>query len=254
MLVGYVSPLQSDDAIDTDALRIALATTLPAYMVPQHIVMLDALPLSPNGKIDLNALPLPSFDRDAASSHAPTTAIEHTLAAIWQKVLGVSHVSTDDDFFLLSGDSLRTLQVARLAREAKLPALAIEAIFARPRLRDLAAYLDASSHVSSSSSIIAMNASHAPIDVFAIHPAYGLIPEYRTLARHLDGVASVHGVQSPIYGESDWWAHDLDELARDCIATRSARRNSGLHRIDRCGHAARSHARCIARGAGESAA
>jgi thioesterase domain-containing protein len=192
-------------------MRITLATKMPAFMVPQRIVTLDALPLSPNGKLDLNALPLPSFDRDAASNNAPVTATEHALAGIWQSVLGVAHVSTDDDFFLLGGDSLRTLQVARLAREANLPAFAIEAIFARPRLRDLAAYLDASS----SSSVIAMNDTNAPMNVFAIHPAYGLIAEYRTLARHLNGVASVHGVQSPVYSESDWWAHDLDELARD---------------------------------------
>jgi amino acid adenylation domain-containing protein len=215
MLIGYVSPLHSDDVVDTEALRIALATKMPAYMVPQRIVTLDALPLSPNGKLDLNALPLPSLDRDAGSGDVPTTATQHALATIWQNVLGVSHVSLDDDFFLLGGDSLRTLQVARLAREAKLPALAIEAIFARPRLRDLAAYLDAASHVTSSSSVVAMNASDAPVNVFAIHPAYGLIAEYRTLARHLSGVARVQGVQSPIYSESDWWARDLDELARD---------------------------------------
>ncbi|SPB17997.1 non-ribosomal peptide synthetase [Caballeronia novacaledonica] len=214
MLVGYVVPTPNDSDIDLHALRLALAAQLPAYIVPQRIVTLAALPLSPNGKLDLNALPLPSLVRDAASGNAPQTATEHALAAIWQAVLGVTHAGPDDDFFALGGDSLRTLQVARLAREAMLPALGIEAIFARPRLGDLAAHLDAQRDAAPAS-IVPMNTAGAPLDVFAIHPAYGLIAEYRTLARHLDGIASVHGVQSPVYGEPEWWARDLDALARD---------------------------------------
>ncbi|WP_250517958.1 non-ribosomal peptide synthetase [Caballeronia sp. INDeC2] len=222
MLVGYVAPANEHDGVDSNvdvhALRLALAAQLPAYMVPQRIVTLVALPLSPNGKLDLNALPLPSLARDAASGNEPQTATEHALAAIWRSVLGVTHAGPDDDFFALGGDSLRTLQVAHLAREAMLPALGIEAIFARPRLSDLAAYLDAQVGLqrdAAPASIVPMNASGAPVDVFAIHPAYGLIAEYRTLARYLDGIASVHGVQSPVYGEPDWWASDLDVLARD---------------------------------------
>ncbi|SAL01897.1 non-ribosomal peptide synthetase [Caballeronia pedi] len=218
MLVGYVVPANEDDGLDIHALRLALAAQLPAYMTPQRIVTLAALPLSPNGKLDLNALPLPSLTRDAVSGNEPQTVTEHALAAIWQSVLGVTHAGPDDDFFALGGDSLRTLQVARLAREAMLPTLGIEAIFARPRLGDLAAYLDNHADAqrdAAPASIVPMNAPDAPLDVFAIHPAYGLIAEYRTLARHLDGIASVHGVQSPVYGEPDWWAHDLDALARD---------------------------------------
>jgi thioesterase domain-containing protein len=183
-------------------------------MVPQRIVTLDALPLTHNGKLDRNALPVPQAHDDESSFIEPRTRTETTLAAIWKQVLGAQRISAGDDFFELGGDSLTTLRVAHLAREAGLVGFGIETLFARPRLADLAAHIDAWS-ACASTSIVPMNTLAAPLNVFAIHPGYGLVAEYRTLARHLDGTATVYGVQSPIYSDPTWWAASLDTLADD---------------------------------------
>ncbi|MEP7019524.1 MAG: amino acid adenylation domain-containing protein, partial [Pseudonocardiales bacterium] len=95
-------------------LRRHVGAVLPAYMVPTAVVILDALPQTPNGKIDRKALPAP--DPDAAGETRevtmPRTPIEQALADVWSQVLGVSTIGIEDDFFSLGGHSLLVLQVA----------------------------------------------------------------------------------------------------------------------------------------------
>ena len=111
-LVAYVAP-----TVDTNAVRDSLARELPEYMVPSHLVALDALPLSANGKIDRKALPAPVFD-DQADAAPPQGPKETTIAAIWADVLGCTTVGRDANFFELGGDSILSLQiVARLRQE-----------------------------------------------------------------------------------------------------------------------------------------
>jgi amino acid adenylation domain-containing protein len=94
-------------------LRRFLRETLPDYMVPADFVFLSALPLSPNGKLDRQALPEPdtSIRVSAAEYAAPETATESLLAGIWSEVLGVPEIGVQDNFFELGGDSIRSLQV-----------------------------------------------------------------------------------------------------------------------------------------------
>ncbi|MGJ7564544.1 amino acid adenylation domain-containing protein [Variovorax sp. GB1R11] len=111
-LVAYVS----GNDIDTATLRERLAETLPDYMVPSVIMVLDALPLNANGKVDRKALPAPEFTSDRAYE-APEGEVEQALATIWAEVLGVPRVGRTDNFFELGGDSILSLKVtARAAR------------------------------------------------------------------------------------------------------------------------------------------
>ncbi|TBW45045.1 amino acid adenylation domain-containing protein, partial [Marinobacter halodurans] len=96
-LIGYV---QGDQA-DTETLKAALKRRLPDYMVPAHIVALDAFPLSANGKLERKALPDPEIG--TADYEAPQTDTERTLATLWQEVLGVEQVGRQDNFFALGG-------------------------------------------------------------------------------------------------------------------------------------------------------
>ncbi|MCG3782690.1 non-ribosomal peptide synthetase [Delftia acidovorans] len=114
-LVGYVSA-RPGQAIDVQALRAALARTLPEYMVPALIVQLDAMPLNANGKLDRKALPEPDAQADAGHE-APQGPVEQTLARIWAQVLGIERVGRQDNFFALGGDSILSLRVASLARQ-----------------------------------------------------------------------------------------------------------------------------------------
>ncbi|SFP23810.1 Phosphopantetheine attachment site [Variovorax sp. OK605] len=104
-LVGYVS----GNDIDTNALRERLGEALPDYMVPTVLVVLDALPLNTNGKVDRKALPAPEFSAGNAYE-APQGETEEKLAAIWAEVLGVQRVGRNDNFFELGGHSLAVLQ------------------------------------------------------------------------------------------------------------------------------------------------
>ncbi|WP_040838435.1 amino acid adenylation domain-containing protein, partial [Nocardia brevicatena] len=107
-LVGYVVP--ADGEIDPARVQAELNRTLPSYMVPSAFVVLDALPLNANGKLDRRALPEPEFE--AARFRAPTTPIEEIVAGVFAEVLGVDRVGADDDFFALGGNSLLATQVS----------------------------------------------------------------------------------------------------------------------------------------------
>ncbi|WP_315833218.1 non-ribosomal peptide synthase/polyketide synthase [Bradyrhizobium prioriisuperbiae] len=116
-LVGYVA---GDDALDGAELRTALSSVLPDYMVPARIMVLEQLPLMPNGKVDRKALPEPEAIAAGAEHVAPRTAVEITLAAIWAALLGQETVSVFDNFFELGGDSIVSLQMVSRARQAGL--------------------------------------------------------------------------------------------------------------------------------------
>ncbi|MVO85503.1 amino acid adenylation domain-containing protein, partial [Streptomyces sp. p1417] len=101
-------------AVSARELRKFLAGKLPEFMVPAAFVLIDRLPLTPNGKVDHRALPEPEFGGGAY--RAPRTAVEEALAAVYSEVLGADRVGVDDDFFVVGGDSIRSIQVVSRAR------------------------------------------------------------------------------------------------------------------------------------------
>ena len=111
-LVGYVT-----GTADPAAARAALAERLPSYMVPAAVVVMDALPLTVNGKLDTRALPAPEY-QDADRYRAPADAVEEILADIYAQVLGLERVGVDESFFELGGDSILSMQVVARARAA----------------------------------------------------------------------------------------------------------------------------------------
>ncbi|MDO9003318.1 MAG: amino acid adenylation domain-containing protein, partial [Aquabacterium sp.] len=115
-LVGYVAA-EAGQAIDVASLRDGLGQLLPAYMVPGVIVALDHFPLTPNGKLDRQALPDPDTVAKRAFE-APENAVEEALCAVWQDVLGLAQVGRGDNFFELGGDSILGLQIVARARQA----------------------------------------------------------------------------------------------------------------------------------------
>ena len=117
-LVGYVAE-SATGTVDPADVRAALVDQLPAYMVPGAVVVLDALPLTVNGKLDTRALPAPEY-RQADQYRAPADAVEEILAGIYAQVLGLERVGVDDSFFDLGGDSILSMQVVAQARAAGL--------------------------------------------------------------------------------------------------------------------------------------
>ena len=99
-------------AVSESEVRRQLQAKLPEYMVPQHFVELSSIPLTPNGKVDRQALPKPQTDGASEQGYvAPRTEAEQKIAAVWQEVLNSERVGVNDDFFELGGHSLLATQV-----------------------------------------------------------------------------------------------------------------------------------------------
>ncbi|MFF8436296.1 non-ribosomal peptide synthetase/MFS transporter [Streptomyces bacillaris] len=131
---------------DPAELRTALRRTLPDYMVPAAFVTLDALPLSPNGKLDRRALPAPQARRTGGALAAPETETQRVLAEIWAEILTLPEVGVDDDFFDLGGHSLLATQVIARARK-RLPEVgarpvSVMDLFTSRTVRELAVLAD----------------------------------------------------------------------------------------------------------------
>lgn len=138
-LVAWVVPQpEAEREALAQTLRRALAATLPDYMVPTAFVWLEALPLSPNGKLDRRALP--ALAPDAAMREAyvePQGETERLLAQIWQGLLSVERVGRHDNFFELGGHSLLAVKLMAQLRQAGLSA-SVQALFSTPTLSALA--------------------------------------------------------------------------------------------------------------------
>jgi amino acid adenylation domain-containing protein len=143
LLVAYVV---SDDGVPLDpaALKARLATQLPDYMVPTAFVFLDAMPLTPNGKLDRRALPAPDLATSAAEYVAPRTPTELAIARIWQELLRLERVGVHDDFFALGGHSLLAMRAATRL-QALHSGIGVRQIFAAPTVEALARWVDDSS-------------------------------------------------------------------------------------------------------------
>ncbi|MFE3578025.1 amino acid adenylation domain-containing protein [Streptomyces vinaceus] len=136
-LVAYV--VTADQVAIAD-LRTHLAAALPDYMVPAVFVPLDALPLTPSGKVDRRSLPAPEFrsEESATAYAAPRDTTEQTLTEVWSEVLGVEKVGIHDNFFDLGGDSILSIQVVSRARQALGVRLSPRLLFEAPTVAELA--------------------------------------------------------------------------------------------------------------------
>lgn len=141
-LVAYLV-MRERGAVDTAPLREALLGRLPDYMVPGRFVFLDALPLTPNRKLDRSALPAPSNETDAPAHYvAPRTESEREVAAIWADLLKREKIGVHDNFFDLGGHSLLAVQLqSRLARKFQRE-ISIVDLFQRPTVSAIAAFLN----------------------------------------------------------------------------------------------------------------
>ncbi len=136
-LVAYVVPAHGH-TLDAQDLAATLRQSLPDYMVPGHWLVLDALPLNNNGKLDRRALPAPDLNLRQQAYVAPQSPLQVQLAAIWQAVLQVEQVGLTDHFFELGGHSLLATQViSRVRHELKLE-VPLRALFEQPTLQGFA--------------------------------------------------------------------------------------------------------------------
>ncbi|RYZ33397.1 MAG: non-ribosomal peptide synthetase, partial [Myxococcaceae bacterium] len=163
-LVAYLVAPGADAAV----LKSALRAKIPEYMLPSALVLLDALPLSPNGKVDRKALPAPELLASSPSAFAePRTATEVTLAALFSDVLHLPRVGLHDDFFELGGHSLLATQLVSRVRGAFRVELALRELFEAPSVERLALRLQ---------SLLATQQGHALVPALARAPRDQALP------------------------------------------------------------------------------
>ncbi len=133
-LVAYIV---AESPIYIKELQEYLQAKLPEYMVPTAYVVVEEIPLTPNGKVDRKALKKPEFLVGTNASVSSTNRVEHLLLEIWKEVLNLNEIGVHDDFFSLGGHSLKAMQVLNLIREKFSVSIRLRTLFANPEIRKL---------------------------------------------------------------------------------------------------------------------
>ncbi|WP_164002735.1 non-ribosomal peptide synthetase, partial [Pyxidicoccus caerfyrddinensis] len=160
-LVAYVVGRGGPEAVEVSALRERLHEKLPEYMVPSAFVVLAAFPLTPSGKVDRKALPIPDAASSASEYVAPRTTTEEKLAALWTEVLRLPRVGVKDHFFEAGGHSLLATQLISRVRGAFGVELSLRAVFEAPTLEAFARRLDAAAPTHASAPLVPVSRTGA---------------------------------------------------------------------------------------------
>jgi enterobactin synthetase component F len=211
----------SGHRIEAEGLRGFLAGRLPAYMMPSSFTVLDALPLTPSGKLDRKSLAIPERALRMASAE-PATPIEKKLAALWQEVLNVERVGLHDNFFDLGGDSLSAAVMAALFPEHMQSEIPLGSVFEAPTIADFAVLVERlSSHRPDPVGVmlpLRTVAKHAQRPLFCIHPMAGISLGFSSLLRHLDSSMPVYGLQSRALRTVEQLPTSIEQIAADYLA------------------------------------
>jgi enterobactin synthetase component F len=220
-LAGYVVAAPGAEAeADPEALRACLSTQLPSFIVPRRIMVLNALPLTPTGKLDRKALPAPERATRALSAPA-VTPTEKKLAALWQEILRVDAVGLHDNFFELGGDSLTAAELSAIFPSQFGTELPLGSVFEAPTIADLAARVE--QLVSGSADPLGvvlplrMGKASEQRPLFCIHPIAGLSFSFSGLLRHMNPDMPVYGLQSRGLSDGERLPGSIEEIAADYL-------------------------------------
>ncbi|HGM6215303.1 TPA: pyoverdine non-ribosomal peptide synthetase PvdD, partial [Pseudomonas aeruginosa] len=191
-LVGYVVADSAEDAERLrESLRESLKRHLPDYMVPAHLMLLERMPLTVNGKLDRQALPQPDASLSQQAYRAPGSELEQRIAAIWAEILGVERVGLDDNFFELGGHSLLLLMLKERIGDTCQATLSISQLMTHASVAEQAACIEGQAR---ESLLVPLNGRREGSPLFMFHPSFGSVHCYKTLAMALRDRHPVKGV------------------------------------------------------------
>ena len=200
-LVAYIVPYLASKSPEADDVVHLLRGKLPNYMIPAAFVVIDKFPLTPNGKIDLKALPPPdsSLLRSRNAYVAPRTPTEQKLVALWEETLQRHPISIRDNFFDIGGHSILAARIFNCVERQFNIRMPLAILFDRPTVEALANELDSIPHRTEKrhrSSLVAIQPKGSRLPFFCVHGAGGNVLLYRDLARHLGEDQPFYGLQS----------------------------------------------------------
>ena len=200
-LVAYCVPQGIGESEDSQLLprkfKAYLKETLPEYMIPSFITIVDELPLTPNGKIDRKALPEPRQTEKERSYAAPRNSLESQLAWIWEELLGVSPIGIRESFFELGGHSLLAVRLMAQIRKRFGIDLPIAALFRGETIEELAKILSEQGTAWRSSPLVPIQPKGTKPRFFCVHALGGNVNNFYLLSRYLGSDQPFYGLQAP---------------------------------------------------------
>ena len=189
--------LKPGETASSPDLRQFLKDHLPDHAVPSMIFLLDAIPLSPNGKADIHALlQLHAVEREVCENYIPPRdAIELRLAQIWEKLLNFHPIGVADSFFEMGGDSLAAIDLMLTIEKEFQSRLPITALIQSPTIADLASVLRGDANPLSLGSLVPIRVQGSRPPLFCVH-ADGSVFIYRRFAEYLDPSIPIYGLQA----------------------------------------------------------
>lgn len=212
-LVGYVVA-RAGATLTVDELRQALAAELPEHMVPSALMVLDAIPLTVNGKPDRAALPAPGT-RASGTSRGPRNPREEVLCGLFGEVLGVEQVGIDDNFFDLGGHSLLGTRLVARMRSVLGVERSVRDLFRGPTVAGLLE--NAREGDDPMGVLLPLRPRGGRRPLFCIHPGLGMGWTYAGLIPHLDAEQPVYALQSRALVEPGFAAESVTAMAADYL-------------------------------------
>ncbi len=238
-LVGYVVP-REDVTLEPSALQGHVRQKLPEFMVPGAVVILDAFPLTPNGKIDRRALPAPDWSQlGTAEKSAPKDNLELILLRIWEKVLGVANIGVDDNFFELGGHSVLAVRLLTEIEKVVGRSIALASLFRGSTVASLAQLIREGAESDPEPLVVEFQAGYGGTPpIFSVAAPGVRSLGYAQLARHLGDHQPFYKLQgqSPVVRNRPLNLHELRTLAQQYVSGMIAVQREGpYYLIAMCG-------------------
>jgi len=195
-LVAYIVNKDKIAPDQASRLRNALDGLLPAFMVPDDFISLEAIPVTPNGKIDRKALPAQATGKGNRFYVAPRTDTERQLAAIWERYMGLSEIGVTDNFFELGGHSLVAVHIMSRIEKIIGTRLPIATLLEYPTIETLALRLNIDEAASGFKSLVPIKPEGSKTPLYIIHGEGLNVLYFNTLAINMDSEQPVYGLQA----------------------------------------------------------
>ncbi|MBA5960964.1 amino acid adenylation domain-containing protein [Pseudomonas lactis] len=226
-LVGYLV-LHGSAEDWRDQLSAHLAQHLPGYMVPAQWVVLQQMPLSPNGKLDRKALPEPDTTQQTCAYLAPQTELEKQLAAIWSDILGVKRVGLRDNFFELGGHSLLVLMLKERIRIVTGINLPVTQLILNPTVQGQVNGIQGNVRTDL---IVPLNSNTSGTPLYLFHPSYGSVHCYKAIALAMREQRPVMGVICRALAQESGVVPSWDRMVEDYTEQLLIARPEGAYRL-----------------------
>ncbi|MBE9008373.1 amino acid adenylation domain-containing protein [Fortiea sp. LEGE XX443] len=230
-LIAYIT--YNSEKPTLNSLHHFLKSQLPDFMIPAAFVMLEALPLTPSGKVDRKALPQPDISHFSESNDfvAPRNQVEAQLVKIWSEILNLPQIGVKDNFFALGGDSLKALHLISRIEQHFAKEIPLATLLTNPVITELATVIQDSSIQILHSPLVPIQPQGNQQPFFCIHPAGGHVLCYFKLAHYIGNEQPFYGLQAQgFYGDEEPLT-SIEEMASLYVKTICEFQTQGSYQV-----------------------